>query len=142
MTLLKKLAFSLAAVALTAASGATWAGDRVVVIAHAGVRKLDLPTVQRIYTGKAVEVDGARVVPVNAAPALPLRQRFLSQYLQMDEDQYVAYWTVRRYVGKGTPPQEAKTTAEMIEAVNRTPGAIGYLAEDEVPANANVVLRK
>src|SRR5690606_3335853 len=78
------------------------AADRIVVIGHANVHKLDLTTVQRIFTGKTIEVDGVRVRPANAASNLVARQRFLSQYLQTDEDQYVAYWTVRRYVGKGT----------------------------------------
>ncbi len=118
------------------------AADRIVVIGHANVHKLDLTTVQRIFTGKTIEVDGVRVRPANAASNLVARQRFLSQYLQTDEDQYVAYWTVRRYVGKGTPPHEVKQTSEMIEFVSKTPGAIGYVDESDVPPGMNVVLRK
>jgi ABC-type phosphate transport system substrate-binding protein len=118
------------------------AAERVVVIAHANVHKLDLTTVQRIFTGKTIEVDGVRVLPANVAPNMVARQRFLSQYLQTDEDQYVAYWTVRRYVGKGTPPHEVKQTSEMIEFVSKTPGAIGYVDESDVPPGMNVVLRK
>lgn len=125
-----------------ACATASLAADHIVVIGHASVHKLDLATVQRIYTGKAIEVDGTRVIPVNAAPNLPTRQRFLSQYLQTDEDQYVAYWTVRRYVGKGAPPREMKQTSELIDFVSRTPGAIGYVDESEVPAGANVLLKK
>lgn len=109
-------------------------------LGHANVRKIDLTTVQRIFMGKTIEVDGVR--PANGAPSLVARQRFLSQYLQTDEDQYVAYWTVRRYVGKGTPPHEVKQTAEMIEFVSKTPGAIGYIDEADVLPGMNVVLRK
>ena len=118
------------------------AADRIVVIGHANVHKIDLATVQRIFMGKTIEVDGVRVQPANGAPNLVARQRFLSQYLQTDEDQYVAYWTVRRYVGKGTPPHEVKQTAEMIEFVSKTPGAIGYVDEADVQPGMNVVLRK
>ncbi|MDI1259132.1 hypothetical protein [Aquabacterium sp.] len=118
------------------------AADRIVVIGHANVRKIDLTTVQRIFMGKTIEVDGVRVRPANGTPNLVARQRFLSQYLQTDEDQYVAYWTVRRYVGKGTPPHEVKQTAEMIEFVSKTPGAIGYVDEADVLPGMNVVLRK
>ena|SRR3990167_6800118 len=118
------------------------AADRIVVIGHASVRKIDLITVQRIFTGKTIEVDGVRVRPANGAPNLVARQRFLSQYLQTDEDQYVAYWTVRRYVGKGTPPHEVKQTAEMLEFVSKTPGAIGYVDEADVLPGMNVLLRK
>lgn len=118
------------------------AADRVVVIGHANVRKIDQAVLQRIFTGKTIEVDGVRVQPVNAAPGTTVRQRFLSQYLQTDEDQYVGYWTVRRYVGKGTPPPEVKLPAEMIEAVAKTPGAIGYVDEADLPPGMNVLLRK
>lgn len=120
-----------------------WAGDRpLVIIGHSSVHKLDVVTLQRIYTGKAVEVDGIRVVPVNAASNLGTRQRFFTQYLQTDEDQYVSYWTVRRYVGKGTPPREVQQTSEMIDFVMHTPGAIGYIDESDVQPGMNVLLRK
>lgn len=114
----------------------------IVVIAHPTVRKMDLATLQRIFTGKAIEVDGVRVSPANGAATMPSRQRFLAQYLQTDEDQYVAYWTVRRYVGKGTPPHEVKQTTEMIDYVIKTPGAVGYIDETELQPGMNVVLRK
>lgn len=114
----------------------------VVVIAHPTVHKMDLATVQRIFMGKAIEVDGVRVSPANGAATMPSRQRFLAQYLQTNEDQYVAYWTVRRYVGKGTPPHEVRQTAEMIDYVSKTPGAIGYIDEADLPPGMNVVLRK
>ena len=72
----------------------------------------------------------------------PLRQRFLADYLQQTDDAYVAYWTVRRYVGKGVPPRELPTVADVISYVQSTPGAVAYLDEADVPASMNVVLRK
>lgn len=114
----------------------------VVVVAHANMHKLDLPTLQRIYTGKVIEVGGVSVSPINLRAGQPLRQRFLADYLQQTDDAYVAYWTVRRYVGKGVPPRELLTTAEVIGYVQSTPGAVAYLDEADVPASMNVVLRK
>lgn len=114
----------------------------VVVVAHANVHKLDQATVQRIYTGKVIETGGVSVTPVNLKAGQPLRQRFLSDYLQQTDDAYVAYWTVRRYVGKGAPPRELGSVAEVISHVQNTPGAIAYLDEADVPATMNVVLRK
>ncbi len=114
----------------------------VVVVGHANVRKLDLTTLQRIYTGKVIEVAGVAINPVNLKPGLPVRQRFLADYLQQNEDTYLAYWTVRRYVGKGAPPREMTTAAEVIQYVQHTPGAIAYLDEADVPGTMNVILRK
>lgn len=114
----------------------------VVVIAHPNVHKLDQATVQRIYTGKVIEVGGVSVAPANVRSGLPLRQRFLNDYLQQTDDAYVAYWTVRRYVGKGVPPREFATVADVISFVQATPGAVAYLDEADVPSFMNVVLRK
>lgn len=111
----------------------------VVIVAHASVRKLDVTQVQRIYTGRLVELGGQALLPVNQAPGSLARQRFLNEYLQQDEDRYTAYWTVRRYVGKGVPPRELATVAELIAYVINTPGAIAYLDDSEVPAGMNVV---
>lgn len=114
----------------------------VVVVAHANMHKLDLPTLQRIYTGKVIEVGGVSVSPINLKAGQPLRQRFLADYLQQTDDAYVAYWTVRRYVGKGVPPRELPTVADVISYVQTTPGAVAYLDEADVPASMNVVLRR
>lgn len=119
------------------------AGDRgaPVLIAHAGVPRVDLATAQRLYTGRAVEVGGVVVTVVNAVSGSPLRERFLSQVMQQDEARYVAYWTVRKHIGKGTPPRELKTAAEVIDFVQTTPGGLGYVAAGELLPGLNVVLR-
>jgi hypothetical protein len=117
-----------------------WAG--VVVVANVNVHKLDVQTVQRIYTGKVIEVAGVPVAPVNWHVGQAPRQRFLADYLQQNEDNYLAYWTVRRYVGKGVPPREVGSVTEVINYVLSTPGAVAYLDEADVPASMNVVLRK
>ncbi len=121
--------------------GTAWAGA-VVVVAHGNVRKIDAVTVQRIYMGKVIEVDGVPVQPVNLKPGQVLRQRFLSDHLQQTEDAYTGYWTVRRYIGKGAPPRELNSTAEVLQYVQNTPGAVAYLDEADVPPSANVVHKK
>ena len=106
------------------------------------MRKLDLQTVQRIYTGRVIEVDGVPVVPLHAPAGHALRQRFLADYLQQTEDGYTAYWTVRRYVGKGVPPREVWPLPDLLLVVANIPGAIAYVDEADVPAGAHIVLRR
>ncbi len=113
----------------------------VVVVAHPGMRKLDVATVERIYSGKVVELDGQPVVPVNLPPQHAVRQRFLKDFMQRDEPSYLAYWTVRRYVGKGAPPKEVGSTSEVVMHVLHNPGAIGYMEESDVPPGVNIVAR-
>lgn len=122
--------------------GLAWAGDAdVLVIANTSVPSLDAATVYRLYTGRAIEVGGNPVTVVNAEAGSPLRERFLHRYLQQDDEKYRAYWTVRRHIGKGVPPKEIKSSAELIDYVQRTPGAIGYIEASELRPGVKVVLK-
>lgn len=114
--------------ALGGARAAEPDANAIVVIGHASVARIDASTLQRLYTGRAIEVAGNPVSPTNLALGHPLRERFLSQVLGQDNDKYVAYWTVRRHIGKGIPPREFRTPAEVIDHVQATPGAVGYIA--------------
>jgi ABC-type phosphate transport system substrate-binding protein len=126
-----------------AAGATTQPQDRgsVVMIAHPSVAAIDTPTAQRLFSGRAVEVAGVLVVPINAAPGSKARDRFMTQVMAMDDDKYVAYWTVRKHIGKGTPPREARSAAEMIEFVQATPGALGYVSTADLRPGLNIVLR-
>jgi ABC-type phosphate transport system substrate-binding protein len=115
--------------------------DPVVLIANPSVPHLDLVTAQRLYTGRAVEVGGVAVTVVNAAPGSPARERFMASVMAEDDDRYLAYWTVRRAVGKGTPPHELRTAAQVIEFVQATPGGLGYVLASELKPGLKVVLR-
>ncbi|WP_374244269.1 hypothetical protein [Zoogloea sp.] len=113
----------------------------VVLIGHPSVPRLDRAAVERIYTGKVVEVGELRIVPLDLPPDSPLRSRFLSRWLSRDEAGYAAYWTVRRYVGKGAPPLEVASPAEVIRLVATRPGAVGYIDEADLTPGMNVVAR-
>ncbi|MDO9235198.1 MAG: hypothetical protein Q7U28_04080 [Aquabacterium sp.] len=140
MTHIKRLFCRTVLMGLLAMSLPALAG--VVLVAHTGVGKIDLLTAQRIYTGKVIQVAGVSVAPVNLAVGQGARQRFLSDYLQQNDDTYLAYWTVRRYVGKGSPPRDLANAAEVIAYIQSTPGAIAYLDEADVPSSMSIILRK
>ncbi len=147
MTQLRTLFVALLALLLsvlsTSAPAQVPSGDRdaVVLIGHASIPRIDLATAQRLYTGRVVEVAGNPVSPVNAPSGGKARERFMAGVMAMDDDKYVAYWTVRKHVGKGTPPRELKTAAEVIELVTNTPGTVGYVLASELRPGLNVVLR-
>jgi hypothetical protein len=113
----------------------------LVLIAHTGLPPIDATTAQRLFSGRAVEVAGVVVLPVNAAPSSKARERFMAQVMAMDEDKYVAYWTVRKHIGKGTPPRELKSAIEVMDFVQNTPGALGYVMASELRPGINVVMR-
>jgi ABC-type phosphate transport system substrate-binding protein len=119
----------------------TRAIEGVVVIGHASIKRMDVTTLARIYTGRVIEVDGIAITAVNAKPGTEIRTRFLQMFLNQDEDKYIAYWTVRRYIGKGTAPREMSTSSEVIRFVTSTPGAIGYIDSADLQPGLNVLLR-
>jgi len=114
----------------------------IVVIGNSNVPKMDVLTVQKIYTGKFIAVAGISVMPVSMKTGTQERVRFLKEFLDQDEEKYDAYWTVRRYIGKGTPPVEMDAAAEVIRYVLSTPGGIGYIDAAELRPGLNVVVRK
>lgn len=127
--------------ALAGVCGGAPAAGGIVVIGHPGVPELDAATLQKIYTGRVIEVNGVSITAVNASAGSPTRNRFLQDYLNQDEDKYTAYWIVRRYVGKGASPRELPRSEDVINFVRSTPGAIGYVDESDVRPGVNVLLK-
>ncbi|MDP2903957.1 MAG: hypothetical protein Q8N96_12780 [Methylovulum sp.] len=114
----------------------------IVIIGNNNVPKMDMVTIQKIYTGKIISVSNVNIKPVAVKAGMAERNRFLQDYMNQDEEKYTGYWTVRRYIGKGTPPTELNNMAEVIRYVQSTAGAIGYIDEAELKTGVNVVARK
>jgi hypothetical protein len=113
----------------------------IVLIGNGNVPRMDGVTVQKIYTGKVISVSGINVTPVGIKPGATVRNNFLREFLNQDEEKYTAYWTVRRYIGKGAPPTEFDSDADLIRYVQSTPGAVGYIDEADLKPGMNVIAR-
>ena len=119
------------------------APSSLVVIANADTPALDADTLQKVYLGKVVEVAGRPIIPVNLAKGNVVRAAFMEQVLAQDDEKFIAYWTVRRYIGKGSPPREFGTIQELLEFLRKTPGAVGYLDESaEIKQGLKTLLKK
>ncbi len=118
---------SLLTVAATAHAPAAVSPRALVVVANADTPTLSEDALQKIYLGKVVAIAGKPVIPVNLARGSKLRKEFMEQILSQEDDKYVAYWTVRRYIGKGSPPREFDSVESQLEYLRNTPGAIGYV---------------
>lgn len=121
-------------------AGSAWAQD-VVVFAHEGMPKSDSVSLQRLYTGRSVSLSQRAARPLNLAAGHPVRREFLEKVLARDEADYTGYWLVRRYVGKGAPPQEFADVDELIRFVATTPGAVGYAPAAKLPPGSNIIFR-
>lgn len=123
--------------------GATLASVQaeVAVIGHPGLPAADKATLAKIFTGRTVQLGGQAVRPINLKAGDSRRRAFFSAVLQQSDDDYIAYWIVRRAIGKGTPPPEETDAAAVRVFVRTTPGGIGYVDGAEVGAEDHVLLR-
>jgi ABC-type phosphate transport system substrate-binding protein len=134
---------SVLAVVTVALAGSVSAASGVKVIANVDTPTMSEEVLRKIYLGKVIEVDGHAVIPVNLREGNATRRVFMQQVISEDDDKYVAYWTVRRYIGKGSPPREFDTVEQQLEFVRATPGAVGYVDETvDVRSGVRTVLRK
>lgn len=113
----------------------------VTVIAHKEIAGVDVGLLGRIFTGRTTQVDGIAVHPVNLKAGDEIRAEFLRLVLQQNDDDYIAYWIVRRSIGRGVPPPEAENAREVVAYVRSTPGAIGYIDEASVEPGMTVLFR-
>ena len=128
--------------ALAVMAGEARAAGDVVVIGNANLTRLDAGTVERIYTGRVIEVGGVPVTAVNVARGSAVRRRFLQTYVKYDDDDaYVGYWLIRKNSGLGAPPRELASSADVIDYVKSTPGAIGYIDEADIRPDLNILLK-
>lgn len=110
--------------------------DSVVVVAHPQTPPLDHATICRAFLGKIIEVGGTPIIPVNLPPGTPGRNAFMALVMDQSDEKYIDYWTVRRYIGKGAPPREFASAGDALAFISRTPGAVGYAADEVVSGHA------
>ena len=115
---------------------------RVLVLIEVLLRER-VTTGRRSNRGEPSQIDGRPVIPVNLTKGNTLRRDFIDRILAQDDDKYIAYWTVRRYIGKGSPPREFASIEEQMEYIRNTPGAVGYVdARTEVRPGLKTIMKR
>lgn len=71
--------------------------------------------------------------------AHPLHERFAKDYLSVFPQQLRRAWDRLIYSGTGQAPTTVDSEAAMLEAVAETPGAIGYVDKNRLPASRAVM---
>jgi ABC-type phosphate transport system substrate-binding protein len=100
------------------------------------IKKADL---KDIFLGKKVQwKDNTKIRFVTLKESDP-HKTFLRTYINKSSQQYSNYWRKMVFTGKGRIPKSFATSAEMIEYVSGTNGAIGYIGSSTKPANVNTI---
>jgi ABC-type phosphate transport system substrate-binding protein len=80
------------------------------------------------------------LTPVDLAESSPVRADFYRKVAGKDQDQVKAIWSKIVFTGKGLPPREYNTPAEVKRAVAADPAAIGYIDRSAVDDTVKVIL--
>lgn len=106
----------------------------VVVIVHPsnGV-DFDQSSISKLFLGKAKKFnDGNQAVPINQEENSAARASFNSSVLSKSGSQLKAYWSKLIFTGKGSPPKEVASDAEVIDLVSKNPNMIGYVDSESL----------
>lgn len=83
--------------------------------------------------------DGSQAVPVDQNEGSATRATFNEKVLNKSDSQLKSYWSRLIFTGKGTPPKESGTDAEVKALVANNPNIIGYIDSAAVDASVKVV---
>ncbi len=118
---------------LALAAGHT-ARAQVAVIAHRDVREnaLDDSELLDVFTRDVRSwSDGTPIVLFDLKERGPTRETFYS-HLGVRPSRMKSIWLKQLYAGEGQPPNALETQEEVVERVERTRGAVGYVRMEMV----------
>ncbi|MES2321370.1 MAG: hypothetical protein V4633_03820 [Pseudomonadota bacterium] len=78
-------------------------------------------------------------VPVEQAENSPVRAEFYKKVLEKEPAQVQAIWSKIVFTGKGKPPKEFKSSAEVKKAVSENLNSIGYIEKSAVDDTVKVI---
>lgn len=114
--------------------------DVAVVVHPSNDASLDKGAIGKLFLGKKKSFDNGRAaIPINAAPGAGVRDEFNEKVVGRSSSQVKAYWSKLLFTGKGVPPKEAASDAEVIDLVSANPDTIGYVDAGSVTDAVKVV---
>jgi ABC-type phosphate transport system substrate-binding protein len=119
------------ALLLAAPVGAQDVQYRVVVHTSNPVARLTREQVSQIFLRKVALWDNRRpVLPVDQAPASPLRRSFTKQVHRRTIASVQTYWQQQTFAGRGVAPPERASDADVLAYIRQFPNGIGYVNAD------------
>jgi ABC-type phosphate transport system substrate-binding protein len=132
--------FKTAAVVSALMMSAIAQADVAVIVHLDNDANISQKDAQRIYLGKSKKFpDGLEALPINLPKGSPTVDSFNSTFLERNTSQVTAYWSKLVFTGKGTPPREIDSVADMIQLVSTNRNAIGYVDEKDLVGDVKVL---
>jgi ABC-type phosphate transport system substrate-binding protein len=133
---------SLLVAALVVASSVASADVVVIVNPKNPAASLTTDQVAALYLGNANTFpDGTAATMIDQPEAAGIRGNFYEKATGRSAAQVKATWARITFTGKGTPPKELKSDADVKAFVAGDPKAIGYVDSSQVDASVKTVLK-
>lgn len=111
-----------------------------IVVNQANTANPDVEEVAKIYLGKTKTfADGSPVLPLNLSEGNAEREAFTNTILGRTSSQLKAYWSKLVFTGKGSPPKELASDADVIAAIKSDRTAIGYVNSASVKGEVRIL---
>ena len=138
MKRLVALGGAVAALTLCAPGAGAGGGQGVVIIANASVGEGELPqkVLQDMFLGDRSRWGDDQRVVIATQKGGGVHEMFLEGVMRKTGSQFSTYWKKQVFTGKGKMPPALAGDGEMVEFVQATQGAIGYVGA--VPARDGV----
>lgn len=135
--------FSKLAIALSMLVSSLAFAEMVVIVSASNANYgLDQIDIEQIYLGKkSVFPDGTKAVPVDQDESSNVRTTFNDKVLGKTNSQLKAYWSRRVFTGKGTPPQQVGSDADVVKLVSENANLVGYVNASAVDDSVKVVYK-
>ena len=112
------------------------AADVVVVAgASSSATGLSKEQIADIFLGKYTAL-----TPLDQPESSPLRDEFYTKVTGKSAAQAKSYWAKMAFTGKGTPPKEGASSAEIKKALAGSPTLIGYIEKSAVDGSVKTLL--
>ncbi|MCP3923540.1 MAG: phosphate ABC transporter substrate-binding protein [Desulfobacterales bacterium] len=114
--------------------------DLAIVVHPSNDNTLIISQLRKIYLGKSLTFpDGSHVIPIDTTSEESFKF-FLKNVLQKNEAGLHSYWSRMLFSGKGKPPKEVNSSADVLEIITKNKSAIGYVEVDKIDSRVKVIL--
>lgn len=121
-------------------SAAEAAGYKLVVNSQNPASALPRKQVSAMFLKKVTAWEhGGKVAPVDLGADSPVREIFTKDVHGKTVAAVKGYWQQLIFSGRGVPPPEKSSDAEVIAFVKASPGAVGYVSLQQATADVKVV---
>ncbi len=116
--------------------------DLLVIVHPENTNTIDARFVKNLYLGKENQfANGDDAEALMLDDNNELTELFLKEIVNQKPVQFKRLWSKALFTGKGTPPQELASSAEVLRLVMSNPAMVGYIDSEAYTNDVRAVLR-